>query len=57
MAGMGGHLAPEWGVTMLRNIHQSHVRPIVRGKTNSYVEFGTKIKVSLMNGFAFLDDF
>ena len=21
MAGMGGHLAPEWGVTMLRNIH------------------------------------
>ena len=22
MAGMGGHLAPEWGVTMLRNIQE-----------------------------------
>ena len=22
MAGMGGHLAPEWGVTMLRNIQK-----------------------------------
>jgi len=39
------------------SIHQPHVRPIVRGKTNAYVEFGSKINVSLMNGFAFLDDF
>ncbi|NCA77986.1 MAG: IS5 family transposase [Alphaproteobacteria bacterium] len=39
------------------SIHQPHVRPIVRGKTNAYVEFGAKINVSLMNGFAFLDDF
>ena len=38
------------------SIHQPHVRPIVRGKTNARVEFGAKINVSLMNGFAFLED-
>ena len=38
------------------SIHQPHVRPIVRGKTNANVEFGAKINVTLMNGFAFLDD-
>jgi len=37
------------------SIHQPHVRPIVRGKTNANVEFGSKIQVSLMNGYAFLD--
>ena len=41
----------------LVSIHQPHVRPIVRGKTNAYVEFGAKIQVSLVNGFAFLDEF
>jgi len=39
------------------SIHQPHVRPIVRGKTNANVEFGAKINVSIMNGYAFLDDF
>jgi len=38
------------------SIHQPHVRPIVRGKTNAQVEFGAKINVSLMNGYAFLDE-
>lgn len=38
------------------SIHQPHVRPIVRGKTNANVEFGAKINVSLMNGYAFIDD-
>jgi hypothetical protein len=38
------------------SIHQPHVRPIVRGKTNANVEFGAKIQVSLMGGYAFLDD-
>jgi IS5 family transposase len=38
------------------SIHQPHVRPIVRGKTNAKVEFGAKINVSLINGFAFLED-
>jgi len=38
------------------SIHQPHVRPIVRGKTNANVEFGSKVQVSMMNGFAFLDD-
>lgn len=37
-------------------IHQPHVRPIVRGKTNANVEFGAKAQVSLMDGFTFLDD-
>lgn len=39
------------------SIHQPHVRPIVRGKTNANVEFGAKIQVSMMNGYAFLDEF
>jgi len=39
------------------SIHQPHVRPIVRGKSNASVEFGAKIQVSLMNGIAFLDVF
>lgn len=37
------------------SIHQPHVRPIVRGKTNAHVEFGSKIQMSLVNGIAFLD--
>lgn len=38
------------------SIHQPHVRPIVRGKANAYTEFGAKVNVSLMNGYAFLDE-
>lgn len=38
------------------SIHQPHVRPIVRGKTTAHVEFGAKIQVSLMNGYAFLEE-
>lgn len=38
------------------SIHQPHVRPIVRGKSNAKVEFGAKINVALVDGFAFLDD-
>ncbi len=38
------------------SIHQPHVRPIVRGKTNAYVEFGSKIQVSIMNGITFLEE-
>ncbi len=37
------------------SIHQPHVRPIVRGKLKAKVEFGSKIHVSLANGFAYLD--
>ncbi len=37
------------------SIHQPHVSPIVRGKEKSKVEFGSKIKVSLVDGYAFLD--
>jgi hypothetical protein len=38
------------------SIHQPHVRPIVRGKTNASVEFGAKINVSLIDGINFLDE-
>ena len=37
------------------NIHQPHVRPIVRGKERAYVEFGSKVNVSMMDGFSFID--
>lgn len=38
------------------SIHQPHVRPIVRGKSQSKVEFGSKIHVSLIDGISFLDE-
>ncbi|MFM8912777.1 MAG: IS5 family transposase [Flammeovirgaceae bacterium] len=38
------------------SIHQPHVRPIVRGKTTAHVEFGAKVQVSLMDGYAFLEE-
>lgn len=37
-------------------IHQPHVRPIVRGKSQAKVEFGSKINVSLVDGISFLDE-
>lgn len=37
------------------SISQPHVRPIVRGKINTPVEFGAKLSVSLVDGYAFLD--
>lgn len=37
------------------NIHQAHVRPIVRGKEGKKVEFGSKQQTSLVDGFTFLD--
>jgi hypothetical protein len=38
------------------SIHQPHVRPIVRGKSNADVEFGAKIHLSLIDGISFLDE-
>ena len=37
------------------SIGQPWVRPIVRGKTNAPVEFGAKVSVSLIDGYAFID--
>lgn len=37
------------------SIYQPHVRPIVRGKASAPVEFGAKISVSLVGGYAFVD--
>ena len=45
------HSVPDRGVS----IHQPHVRAIVRGKVKSKVEFGSKINVSQVDGYAFLD--
>jgi len=37
------------------SIGQPHVRPIVRGKVNAPAEFGAKVSISLINGYAFID--
>jgi len=34
------------------NIYQPYVRPIVRGKDNAQIEFGSKLGVSLVDGYA-----
>jgi transposase, IS5 family len=39
------------------SIHQPHVRPMVRGKEGKNVEFGAKINVSMLHGYAFIDHF
>lgn len=38
------------------SIHQPHIRPIVRGKSQAKVEFGAKIHLSLVDGISFLDE-
>jgi len=35
------------------SIAQPHVRPIVRGKARANVEFGAKLAISVVNGYAF----
>ena len=37
------------------SIHQPHIRPIVRGKAGAHTEFGTKISISVVDGWSFLD--
>ncbi len=37
------------------SISQPHVRPIVRGKDKAAVEFGAKISLSMVDGYAFLE--
>ena len=37
------------------SISQPHIRPIVRGKAKSNVEFGAKVSVSVIEGFCFVD--
>jgi len=39
------------------NIYQPHVRPIVRGKAGTPVEFGAKLSISLKDGLSFVDRF
>ncbi len=39
---------------IVRN-HHPHVRPIVRGKEKAKLEFGSKINVSLVDGYIILD--
>lgn len=37
------------------SISQPHVRPIVRGKARANVEFGAKLAISIVEGFAYLE--
>jgi len=37
------------------SISQPYIRPIVRGKASAQVEFGAKLSMSLVNGYAYLD--
>ena len=37
------------------SLYQPHVRPIVRGKAKSNVEFGAKVSISLVDGFSFVE--
>ena len=37
------------------SISQPHVRPIVRGKAKAKTEFGAKVAISVINGYAFVD--
>ena len=37
------------------SIAQPHVRPIVRGKVATPVEFGAKLSISIVDGFSYLD--
>lgn len=37
------------------NIHQPHVRPIVRNKDGAKTEFGAKMQMPLSKGFVFID--
>jgi len=37
------------------SIHQPHVRPMVRGKEQAKVEFGSKIHISMIDGISFVD--
>ena len=37
------------------SLTQPHIRPIVRGKSGTPVEFGAKLSASYVNGYIFLD--
>ena len=37
------------------DIHQPHVRPIVRGKENAKTKFGSNLQMALVGGFTFID--
>lgn len=37
------------------SLYQPHVRPMVRGKAKSSVEFGAKVSISLVDGFSFVE--
>ena len=38
------------------SISQPHIRPIVRGKAGKPVEFGAKVHMSMVNGYAFINE-
>ena len=48
----GSHRIPD----RIVNLHQPHIRPIVRGKAGAAVEFGAKIAISLHNGYSRIEN-
>ena len=48
----GTHKVPD----RIVSLHQSWVRPIVRGKQTADVEFGAKVEMSVVNGFLRIED-
>lgn len=38
------------------NLRQPHIRPVVRGKAGNEVEFGQKIAIAVIDGFAFIEE-
>jgi hypothetical protein len=38
------------------SVRQPHVRPMVRGKARSEVEFGQKLSLSIVDGYTFIED-
>ena len=38
------------------SISQPHIRPIVRGKSNAKTEFGAEVAISVIDGYAFVDN-
>ncbi len=38
------------------SLYMPFVRPIVRGKTNASVEFGAKLAISVVNGYAYMEN-
>jgi hypothetical protein len=37
------------------SLHMPFIRPILRGKTNAQVEFGSKVAISIVDGYGYIE--